>query len=168
MRSFRSFVVLTAIMGCCTPHVATAIKPPTVNRERGRAALIIQDVELNRGNKLTVQVSDAQGKPHAGTPITVRKAGAAIHHSVTGKDGQVVVPQVKPGVYEITSGSRGGIYRVWAPQTAPPRASAGILLVNDGQVVRGQNWQNAALIGGVIITSGVVGGVIGYNVKDAS
>jgi len=170
MKLFRLFVVVVAITGICTPQVATAAQPPFVGTASGNVALIVQDVALNPGGKLAIQVVDPQGKPHAGTPIKVRKADAIIHHSITGKDGQIVMSRLKPGVYQITSGARGGIYRLWAPQTAPPRATTGILLTDDGGVVRGKRgrWQKAALISGVIITSGILGGVIGYNLKDAS
>ena len=170
MKLFRLFVVLVVTTGLCTPHVASATPPPFLGATSGHPALIVQDVALQPGKKLAIQVVDPQGKPHAGTPIKVRRAGSIVHHSITGKDGQIVLSQLRPGIYEITSGERGGIYRLWAPQTAPPRASTGILLTDDGGVVRGSRggWQKAALIGGVIITSGVVGGVIGYNIKDAS
>ena len=170
MKLLRLFVVVVTIASVCTSQVATAAPPPFRGTESGNLALIIQDVALNPGGKLAIQVVDPQGKPHAGTPIKVRKAGTTVHHSMTGKDGQIVLSRLRPGVYEITSGARGGIYRLWAPQTAPPQATTGILLTDDGGVVRGSRggWQKAALIGGGIITSGVLGGVIGYNLKDAS
>lgn len=168
-KSFRVFVSVVAITGVCLPHFAGAAQPPLVSAS-AQATFLIQDVALTSGNKLAIQVVDAQGKPHVGTPLTIRAAGKTVHDSVTGKDGQVVLSQLKPGVYEVTSGTRVGIYRLWAPQTAPPRVTTGILLIDQDGVVRGSRggWQKAAIVGGVIITSAVLGGVIGYNLKDAS
>jgi len=169
MNSHRFLVVVVAVVIACLPTFATAAQPPYVVSPSGNAPQnMIQDVALSSGGALAIQIVDEQGKPHAGTPIRLRKAGATVHESTTSNDGQVVVAKLKPGVYEITSGTRGGIYRIWAPQTAPPRATSGILLIDERGVVRGARggWQKAAIVGGVIITSGVVGGVIGYNIKD--
>jgi len=175
---FRTIAVVLATTGLCWPQVATAAQPPFVGAGGSNPALFVQDVELGSDGELDIQVVDSQGKPFAGTPLIIRQAAAspavktprAVRHEVSGKDGQIVVPRLTPGLYEITSGSLGGIYRLWAPRTAPPKASNGILLINAGGVVRGAGggWQKATLVGGVIITSGVVGGVIGYNLKDAS
>jgi hypothetical protein len=40
-------------------------------------------------------------------------------------------------VYEVAAGQHRGVYRLWAPRTAPPSANRGIMAVS-GEVVRGQ------------------------------
>ena len=45
------------------------------------------------------------------------------------------------------------------------------LMVESSQIVRGQEMppvRRALILGGVIVTSGVLGGVIGYNIQDDS
>ena len=61
---------------------------------------------------------------------------------------------------------------LWAEGTAPPSARPEVLLVSeDGQVVRGGGRfggsnANLILMGGLVLVAGVIGGVIGYNIKD--
>jgi len=169
MKSFRFLVVVFTTIGMCSPQIATAAPPRSVSaKDAGAVKAIVRDVALTTGNELEIQVINEQGKPHAGTPINVRAAGINLQRAVTKEDGKITLSELKPGIYEITSGTQSGIYRLWAPHTAPPKVTSGILLIDDGTVVRGSRggWQKAAIVGGVIITSGVLGGVIGYNLKD--
>ncbi len=167
MKVFRLFVVAAAIFAMAVPQAGFAAG----NAVPPAPADVVQDVALDANHSLAGQVFDPQGRPHAGTVIVMRKDGRPIAQTTTGRDGKFAFAQLRPGVYEIASGDSSGVYRVWANRTAPPAATAGILLVDDNGVVRaaGQhNWRRGLLIGGLLITSGVIGGVIGYNVKDAS
>ena len=56
----------------------------------------------------------------------------------TDSEGKFALTGVQAGVYQLQSGNVSGTYRVWAPQTAPPSASQGILLVAGQDVVRHQ------------------------------
>lgn len=171
MLSIRSFIATITMVSLVTSPVAMAVQPPPlIAAGRPAAKALVQDVALLAGNTLEIQIVDEQGKPHAGTPLQIRRAGKVLQESVTGRDGRLVVAPLAPGVYQIASGPRSGIYRLWAPRTAPPRAARGVLLIDQDGIVRGVggSLSKAAILGGVIVTSGVAGGVVGYNLKDAS
>ena len=61
-------------------------------------------------------------------------------------------------MYHVSTGTKGGMYRLWSQQIAPNTAKTGVVIVNNEQVVRGQlgTWlenltpaQKALLLAGV-------------------
>jgi hypothetical protein len=48
------------------------------------------------------------------------------------------VKSLRGGTYDVVAGQNKGVYRFWAPNTAPPAAKSQVLLVSQPSVVRGQ------------------------------
>jgi hypothetical protein len=48
------------------------------------------------------------------------------------------VKSLRGGTYDVVAGQSKGVYRFWAPNTAPPAAKSQVLLVSQPSVVRGQ------------------------------
>jgi hypothetical protein len=97
----------------------------------------VVDVALQDGGRLQGQVLDPQGAPIADTVVSLSTGGHVIATPRTNAEGRFLVQGLKGGVYQVATDNRGGLYRFWAPQTAPPAARSDLLLV-DGWSVNGQ------------------------------
>jgi hypothetical protein len=128
----------------------------------------IQDVSLDRQGTLQGQLVDANGKPVAAASVSLRQNGQVAGRAATDRTGQFTFANTRTGVYEIAAAGTNGVYRVWTAEAAPPAANGKVLLVDKGDVVRGQenNARRLLLCTGLILGAGVIGGVIGYNIKD--
>ena len=102
--------------------------------------------------------------------MVVRRDSETLAVTTTDANGHFFVRGLSAGVYEIVTNGVGRIVRVWAPGTAPPVAARAIDLRTGPDVVRGNfsedHLRRAAIIASVIGTAGVLGGVIGYNIRD--
>ena len=144
---------------------------PSLNRAAETAVVpgLVRDVSLDTGGALRGSVLTIDGKPQPKTSVVLRRGAEVVAIAETTGDGSFAMSAVKPGVYELASAKSSTVYRVWTARTAPPAAKPAAMLVESNTIVRGQEWspvRRALILSGVIITSGVVGGVIGYNIKD--
>lgn len=133
------------------------------------AAWPIKDVALGARNTLRGTVVDGNGQPRTTARVELTTAGRPSVTVQTGPRGQFAVSDLRPGLYQVRAGESAHLLRLWTARTAPPAAQPAALLVEDIGLMRGQQWnpwQRALILSGVIVTSGVIGGVIGYNMKD--
>ena len=98
----------------------------------------VRDVALHAGGVLAGQVVDVQGAAVAGAVVTISKVGKQIARVEADAHGRFRVDGLKGGVHQVVAAGQVGIYRLWAPNTAPPVAQSGIMLVKNTEVVRGQ------------------------------
>ena len=96
------------------------------------------DVALHQGNLLIGQVVDAQGVSQPMATVTLTNHKSEVAEVQTDAEGKFSVAGLQGGVYRIASNGQQGIYRVWAPNTAPPAAQQGVTMVVGQDVVRGQ------------------------------
>jgi hypothetical protein len=96
------------------------------------------DIALRDGGVLAGQLVDTQGAPLTQAPVSVLAAGREVGHSTTDAQGNFHVAGLPGGVYELAAPGHHGVYRLWAPQTAPPAAVPGVLVVSGGALARGQ------------------------------
>lgn len=132
-------------------------------------ALTMRDVELDTAGDLHGTLTSAEGQPLKATELIVRQNGEVLSKAQSQVDGRFVIHGLRPGLYELNTTRFAGLFRVWAPRSAPPSAQTNFLVVEGETVIRAQQWnawRRALILSGVIITSGVIGGVIGYNIKD--
>jgi len=97
-----------------------------------------RDVALSEQGWLFGQIVDPQGRPLPNTMVALRQRDRVVANAVASEGGLFSVGGLRSGVYEITTGRTSGIYRLWAPGTAPPGAQRGALIVERGSPVRGQ------------------------------
>ena len=167
----KKTVLAIASVGVVLPNAALAATP-------AQAAPVVRDVALEQGGVLNGQVISAQGAVQSKTQVTLLKNGQPIAKLLTDENGRFAASGLRGGVYIVTTQGTQGVVRAWAPRTAPPSAVRGLLLVPAGEVVNGifghEGWghpeigHRALILGGIMGISGVIGGVIGYNVRDAS
>jgi hypothetical protein len=125
VRTLKKFMAMLACAGLLAGQTAQAASP------------IIRDVALQHGGVLSGQVLDEQAVAQGQAKITVVKKGETLTVTETDQQGRFALAGLEPGIYELRLEQGGGTYRVWAPRTAPPAAEQGVLLVQDGRVVRG-------------------------------
>jgi hypothetical protein len=122
----------------------------------------IQDVALGAGGSLNGQVVTTAGAAANGQQVLVRHASLGTVALQAESDGRFAATGLRGGVYQIAAGDAVKVVRLWAPGTAPPTATSEVLVVADGDVLRGQaavqgpimNFiSNPWVIGGVVATA---------------
>lgn len=131
MVSKRSGVVVLVLIAMAT-NATAATKP------QGKQASKLLDVSLQKGGVLVGQVLNPQGKPIAATTISVIDSRQKIAKVFTDRDGNFRVTGLKGGVFRVATLQQQKVCRLWAPQTAPPAAQSGVLLVSKSEVLRAQ------------------------------
>ena len=117
---------------------ATPLPQAPVGPTAGVVEQIPHDVALAEGGVITGQVMDTAGKPLTNTAVSLHHTDREVARVQTDADGNFRVASLKGGVYHVTTTGHDGVYRFWAPRTAPPGSSTGLSLVSGEQVVRGQ------------------------------
>lgn len=160
----RAAAVGLATLGFCIPAVTLAAGPAA----KSAVKPAVVDVALKDGGVLLGQVVDPQGKGIQGTTVALSRYDREVVQISTGAEGYFALKEVPGGVYQLASGNGGGVYRLWAPGTAPPAAQEGALLVAHEEVVavRGQSppvvppgakvktfLANPLVIGGIVATA---------------
>jgi len=129
----------------------------TLSRPALAESPAIPDVALQKGGVLHGQLLDKSGKAKAATPVVVAQNGKIVVVAKTDKQGRFNIRAMRGGVYQIESEHGHGVYRLWAPQTAPPAAKPGVLMVTDDSIVRGQGFSETY---GPAIRGAVAGGLL--------
>ena len=124
--------------------------------DEGRTSAVT-DVALQNGGTLLGHVIDAQGKAVAKIPVSIQQADRELVRTVTDRSGRFRVANLRGGTYRIVAGKGAGIYRLWAPGTAPPSARpAAMIAPGDQQLVLGQcrrviQWlRNPWVVAGIV------------------
>jgi len=100
--------------------------------------------------------------------VSIRQDGQPLAEVASAADGNFEFRGMRPGLYQLVSNDETVLYRVWAPETAPPIAASEVVLVRHDPPadLHHHGLGRRFLISGLIITSGMIGGIIGYNIKD--
>ncbi len=96
------------------------------------------DVALAKEGTVSGQVLGADKKGVPNVPVSIRQGKEEVAQATTDKDGRFEAKNLKGGVYMITSNSGYGLFRFWAPKSAPPSAHEEVLLMEKAVVVRAQ------------------------------
>lgn len=127
---FESFRINVLVLAC----TGMLLQPVTMAAPQAHP---ITDVALRADGVLVGQIINDQGQPLAETPLSIIQQGKEIARVSTDHQGTFSVPDLRGGVYQVATVEQQGVYRLWAPHTAPPAAQQSLILVS-GNVVRGQ------------------------------
>lgn len=131
-RRAETILVAFSVIGMClsTPGlVMGGTEPPSPP---------ITDIALHDGGALVGQVVDAQNIAKVNVRVSLQDIkGQELASAVTDQQGHFTIPGLKGGVYQVVTSQGRGIYRLWAPGTAPPSAQQGALIVTGGDIIRG-------------------------------
>ena len=104
-----------------------------------RAVQAPNDIVLQDKGVLVGRIVDAKGLPVANSPVSFQAGGKEVVRVVSDKNGRFTATGLEGGVYQVASAGHQGVYRLWAPQTAPPAAAKGLSITSQPvDVVRGQ------------------------------
>lgn len=147
------WAVLTAAMILLPLQQLLAANPQVLGQARPAGSAEIRDIALQAGGALRGQVVDGQGQPCGLVAVRVVRASDQKPLAVVQTDaqGRFVVSGLTGGVYRVETPGGAAVYRLWAPNTAPPSATASALLIHGDSLVRGNlggiGWFGWTLIG---------------------
>lgn len=131
----------------------------------------IKDAALQAGGMLQGSLLSVNGETQSGRDVQLLSRGEVVARTVTDSEGRFGFRGLRPGLYALQADGVASGYRVWADAAAPPSAVSEVLLVSSqSSVVRGlaPNITKPLILVGLLTAAGVIGGVIGYNVKDTA
>jgi hypothetical protein len=167
IRFVQKLSVALATVGMLVPNVGVAVGAQTQPvSHQGSSAVRVVDVALVDGGTLNGQVVDGQGAPKANAPVTIHQGKDAIATVVTDKNGDFAVKNMKGGMYVVSTQNVSGVVRAWSPQTAPPSAVKGVLLVPNSQAVRGQIVDRFGV--GAIVVGTIAATIIAVSIDHSS
>ncbi len=134
-----------------SPVMAAGLTAPASQQ----AVQPVADVSLAKGGIFRGHVVGLDGQPIAGSAVVLTQGDRRLAETVSDESGAFAFQGVTGGTYAVSAAESTAVYRLWADQTAPPKARNAALLVKDGEVVRG-NLGNAS---GIVVTTLVVGGL---------
>ena len=151
----RRAVVALTCLGLLNAQLVCAAGPAV-------GKVVVRDVALQSSGVLHGQLLDAQGAPQAGAEVTAIQAGKTVAVARTDRAGRFLLADLSGGVYELRAPAASGVYRLWAPRTAPPAAQDGVLLVSSNDVVRGfggpgEGW---GFLANPLVLAGIVAAAI--------
>ena len=149
VNTLTRMIVVLAVVGLCFPPAAFASAPVAKHK--------IVDVAMLNGNVLVGQLVNSNGKAVSNTQVLLKQENKTIVTLKTDKQGVFAVKGVPGGVYQLAAKDTQGVYRLWAPKTAPPTAQKGVLLVNGNGVMRAQY---GSYLRNMLANPWVVGGIV--------
>lgn len=152
-----------ASLGLIVPYNECAAAQPVPQKTVDKVEFSVTDIELAEGNVLKGSLIDGRGKGIDGAKVSIHFNDKEIASAVTDQNGAFAVRGLRGGQHVIITGEEAALVRLWAPDTAPPKARTSALLVRGSSVVRGQ-------FGGIsmveIATLAVAGVATGYAITN--
>ena len=107
---------------------------------------LIRDVALAQGGMLRGQLVDPNGQSLGLTEVKLVQNNRIVAATHTDAQGTFQLDGLRGGVYQVHTDLPVGVFRLWAPQTAPPAAQASVLVIDGNQTIRGQKPLRGRLI----------------------
>lgn len=162
---FSRFIAALAMTGVlASPAMAT---PPVVSPQAAMPSSVKQashrtiDVKVDRGF-LVGQVLSIAGQPEADKELQLRANEVLVANAKTDARGRFAVPVNKTGVFRLDVCNQRFQIRAWQANVAPPTAGEGLLVISQGDSVRGQagasmlvSWLSNPLVLGLVAASAI-------------
>lgn len=97
----------------------------------------IADVAIQASGAIEGQVLNVNGIQKAGAMVKVVSRGQVQAQVETDRNGRFRVDNLRGGIYQFQTDHGVTTARVWSQRTAPPAAAHELLIVEQGEVVRG-------------------------------
>jgi hypothetical protein len=136
---FKSTVAALACVGTLIPGNLLEASEAPRQVEARKIANMVRDLALTNEGLLQGQVTDAKNAASEGVAVSLRQDRKEVIRTKTNERGRFEVRDLKPGIYYVVAGTGHGLYRVWANNTAPPKALKSARIISDNTRVRGQN-----------------------------
>ncbi|QDS99819.1 carboxypeptidase-like regulatory domain-containing protein [Adhaeretor mobilis] len=147
---------VAAAFACAGMLVSPALAAPVAKQAAP------SDIALRDGGVLVGQLTTPQGTALEAAPVSIQQNGRELIRVATNDKGEFTVAGLKGGVYQVAAPGHQGIYRMWAPRTAPPAASTGLMAVAGDQAILGQYASDCAPACGTCASTGPFASVTGW------
>jgi hypothetical protein len=156
LRRFQQLLLTLAVMGLLVP-CPSSLLASQLNTAAPKHRPMLIDVALDENGTLRGQFLDTNGQPVANSAVHFHDGKERHGQTTTDARGNFAFEGLEGGVYAVLNEQAAQIVRVWAPNTAPPSASGGVLLV-EGSAERGNGFGlcSAFGIGGLLVLSGII------------
>ncbi|MEI8019683.1 MAG: carboxypeptidase regulatory-like domain-containing protein [Schlesneria sp.] len=138
LKLVRGAAVFLATLGVVAPISAVQAADASQKASRTAVATIAADVSQSSNGLFAGRVVDHAGAVVENANVVVRQGATEVARSQTDKDGMFSVKNLKPGTYQVSSGTTEGHFRIWNEKTAPPSARKNALIVLGHNGARGQ------------------------------
>ncbi len=138
LKLVRGVAVVLATLGVVAPIPVVQAADSSQKASRTAVATIAADVSQSANGLFAGRVVDHTGSVVENADVVVRQGGKEVARSQTDKEGMFSVENLKPGTYQVNSGTTEGCFRVWSEKTAPPSARKNALIVLGHNGARGQ------------------------------
>ena len=135
---FRGAAVVLATVGTVVPMNSVSANETPTKAVRPASPTVAADIKKSADGRLAGRVVDSTGAAIENANVVVRQGAKDIVHGRTDQDGMFSITNVKPGTYQVSSGSTEGLFRIWNGKDAPPSARSNALLVVGQNGERGQ------------------------------
>lgn len=142
----RPFIGLLAVVVALAPMLAHA-ENLSVAENKAADALAV-DVTLHKDGLLIGQLVGASGKPSPDARVRLTLADGRTAEAKTNSDGGFAFKNVR-GVARLESDKTALMVRSWTSEAAPPNAAPAVLLVEGGEIARGQRHAGPVANGAV-------------------
>jgi len=162
MGMFKAGMLCLACLGMILPVsvVEAAVAQSAPARPHAGQPSIAGDVELAARGTLPGQVVDPEGRPVKQLPVALRLWGREVASAKTDQAGRFIIGGLRGGTYHVVAGGTRGLYRIWAPKTAPPAANRELMIVVGGPRVRGNEGPIGYWLGNPWVVAGVVAAAV--------
>lgn len=173
IRTTRALLIALSCLNLIVPGPLWAGDVTPLPRSAPLPALLIRDVALGAGGRLSGQIVGVSGQPLRNAEIVMIRDDTIVARTLSDEDGRFTAAGLRAGVYQLQAANSVAAYRCWTANAAPPGAASEVLLVSGGPVERGQRpigdlfFSNPVLMG-VIIGAAIAIPVAIYNSRDAS
>ena len=156
----RAYLIkMTAVaLSCAGMIIPQAMLASPAGPRQPQTAVV--DVQLQEGNVFQGMVVDTAGAPLANTKVIVFNQDGPVAETRTDEEGRFALGPLRGGTYQVSTARSTGVYRLWAPRTAPPTARPTVLLVEGADVLRGQVGPASMFLTNPWVVVGIIGAAI--------
>lgn len=158
-------------MACLCAMIPQSIMAAGTAKTPSEPKQKVVDIALGEGGLFAGRAVDNHGVPVEGAVVVIRSEAEEVARTITDKDGVYTVDNMRGGFYLVSAGQGAGMFRLWAPGTAPPAALNSATVVSKNHAVRGQVAGGMDAISMLVLggtAASTTFGVMSYNeAKDA-
>jgi hypothetical protein len=138
LKLVRGAAIILATCGVVMPLPSIQAADSSHKVGRSAVATIAADVAKLADGQFAGRVVDHSGAVVENAEVVIRQGQTEVARTRTDQEGLYSVPNLKPGTYQVSSGTTEGLFRVWGEQSAPPSARKNALIVLGHNGARGQ------------------------------
>lgn len=160
VRTLKALCVGLSALGMLLPPSVVEASMPASLTTAPTPVDLVADTELDSFGFLHGRVFSARGLPAADVTVVLRQTDRELVRTETDAQGRFRLGRLRGGTYQLSVGAQGRLVRAWAAHTAPPAAGDIVVVLRDGDVVRGQMPLEEFFASDAVLLIGLVAAMI--------